>query len=207
MLSVSKENELLKKGFELVVGIDEVGRGCWAGNMYMVGFLFSQDTKYIEGINDSKLLSKKTREAFFPLLSQNEHIIHVTSVERIDEIGLKKAIDESLKKIIDIISARYEGKKILFLVDGKFAGNWLGNVHFIVKGDRKVYSIAAASIIAKVERDRYMCEIAKKYPNFGFERHVGYGTKIHREAIESLGLTKLHRKSFKPIKDYLSMSE
>ena len=105
--------------------------------------------------------------------------------------------------LIQDISEIFSDKQIIFLVDGHFSGDWDDNVEFITKGDQKVYSIAAASIVAKVERDMWMAEQAKVFPDYDFENNVGYGTRKHIEALQKCGICPIHRRSYKPIKKLL----
>ncbi|HEC66342.1 MAG TPA: ribonuclease HII, partial [bacterium] len=126
--------------------------------------------------------------------------IHEISVEDIDKEGIGKAVENGIRTIIEEL----DKPDIYFLVDGRFKNLEKKNVKSIIGGDDKVYSIGAASICAKVFRDRLMMELGKKYSEYGFENHVGYGTKKHSDAIKKYGVTEIHRRSFKPIKNYLS---
>lgn len=200
MLKPDYESMLLKNRYDLIVGIDEVGRGCWAGALYMCGFVYKKGQKVVENVNDSKVVSKKNREMIADQLCKDEFLIEIITVDEIDRQGLGKAMHAGLENLIKKLSIKFKDKKIKFLIDGYFSGNWGDDVEFVTKGDSKVYSIASASIIAKVTRDACMSELSKDYPNFDFEKHVGYGTKMHMNAIVKFGITEIHRKSFKPIK-------
>lgn len=199
-LKTTFEKKYFEQGFNLIVGIDEVGRGCFAGPMYFCAFLFFLGDSGYEGIIDSKQLSKKSRESMAVLLSSKFFFLEIIKNQRIDELGLKDAMNKALLNLIDRIENKYKNRRIAFLIDGYFKGEWNENIFFITRGDAKVYSIAAASILAKVFRDSFMCDIATKYPVYGFEKNVGYGTCKHINAMRHYGLCSLHRKSFKPCK-------
>lgn len=199
-LNLDYEKALIAKGTDVVIGIDEVGRGCWAGPMYMTGFEIRVDSPLINGINDSKKISKLKRNDLYTKLASASYYTNKKSANEIDGVGLGKAINFALKEILEYYSKLYAEQNIKFLVDGNFAGDWDKNIEFIPKGDSKIYSIATASIIAKVERDNHMANLDKQFPKYGFKNHVGYGTKAHREALEKYGVLPVHRKSYKPIK-------
>ena len=169
-------------------GIDEAGRGPIAGPLVFAGVLLQNE---IEGLNDSKKLSEKRREALFEKIKESsEYFIYKVEAQKIDTIGLSKAIQESLLAIKAHFGA------IEYLFDGKATFDVSG-LHTMIQADGKVASVSAASILAKVTRDREMVEFAKIYPEYGFEKHKGYGTKAHLEAIAKYGYTPIHRKSFK----------
>lgn len=205
MLDLSYEKKLFKEGYDYVVGIDEVGRGCWAGPMYMCAYIVNDQYELVDGVNDSKKVSKKKRGLIYQELIKGEYLIEKVKANKIDEFGLGKSVLMALGSLIDQIQSKFESKKIKILVDGYFKGDWPSCVEFIVKGDSKAYSIAAAAILAKVERDELMVGIGRKYPEYGFESHVGYGTKQHREALNLCGVTDIHRISYKPVKKLLKM--
>lgn len=196
-LNFEVESELIKQGFDLVVGIDEVGRGSLAGPMYMAGYISSPRTQIIRNVNDSKKLSKVKRELIQSRVNPDDYYICASSNIEIDNIGLGAVLKKSLSNIINFCRIKFSDKKIKFLVDGQFAGEWENDVEFIVKGDSKVYSIAIASIVAKVLRDKLMFEYNTKYPEYEFDRNVGYGTAKHLKAIQTHGLSHLHRRSFR----------
>jgi ribonuclease HII len=197
MLNFEVESKLFQQGFDLVVGIDEVGRGCLAGSLYMVGFVSSSQTQVLPNVNDSKKLSQPKRENIFNQVNSNEYYLCASSNKEIDELGLGPVLRSSLQDIIEYFQNKYPNLKIKYLVDGKFSGEWGRDIEFITKGDSKIYSIAMASIIAKVLRDRYMHEQSINYPNYRFDKNVGYGTAEHIKAINEYGLCSLHRVSFK----------
>lgn len=201
------ERKLLKQGYDIVVGIDEAGRGPLAGPVGVAGFIFSNEnsTKILKGVQDSKKLIRKKRALIYKRILEKklEYISKISNAKKIDELGIGKTIEYNIKSIISEISQRYQQQRIYFLIDGYFACKFDCEYEFIKKGDAKFYSIAAASIIAKQERDAVMFEIAKKYPQYGFEKHVGYATKLHRINLKKYGPSDIHRKSFKPVADLL----
>ncbi len=172
----------------IICGIDEAGRGPMAGPLVMAGVVLEKD---IKGLNDSKKLSAKKRELLFDEITQNSKykIVKVNNV-LIDEKGLSWAIKYCLKEIISNLSAdRY-------IFDGNTSFGIIG-VESLIKGDEKIKQISAASILAKVTRDKIMVEMAQKYPQYGFEKHKGYITKAHIENVKKFGYSDIHRKSYK----------
>jgi len=169
-------------------GIDEAGRGCIAGPLVVAGVIL---TNTINGLNDSKKLTEKKRNLLYNNIIQNSmyHIVF-TSNTIIDKIGLSKSIQNSLKEIMKKLNTEE------YLFDGNTSFN-ISNLKHKIKADIDVPQVSAASILAKVSRDRYMCEIASKYPQYNFEKHKGYGTKAHVESMREFGLCNLHRVSFK----------
>jgi len=169
-------------------GIDEAGRGPFAGPLSVAGVVLLEN---IEGLNDSKKLTEKKREKLFDSILENSlnHIVF-TSPQEIDRLGLSKCLQNSIQEIMKAIKAKQ------YLMDGNTAFG-IQNLDFLIKADAKIEEVSAASILAKVSRDRYMCEIANKYPEYGFEKHKGYGTKIHTDAIMKYGYCDLHRRTFK----------
>jgi ribonuclease HII len=169
-------------------GIDEAGRGPYAGPLVVAGVVLNSN---IEELNDSKKLSEKKREILYDKIIQNSnyHIVFKTNDE-IDALGLSLCLKNSIEEIMQNV------KSDEYLMDGNTTFG-VDDLKFLVKADAKIAEVSAASILAKVSRDRYMCEIAKKYPNYGFEKHKGYGTKVHTQAIKEFGYSKIHRKSFK----------
>lgn len=182
----------------MILGIDEVGRGPWAGPL-VVGAVVLGDTS-IEGLTDSKKLTKKRREALDLIIRENGSVGlgWVSSVE-IDEVGLSAALKLATIRAVEQVKAPYHE----IIIDGTI--NFLkettkgSHVTTLAKADLLIPSVSAASIVAKVARDNYMADQAQLYPGYGFEKHVGYGTAVHKHAIQTLGLTPLHRRSFKPI--------
>lgn len=183
----------LRHQYSVVCGIDEAGRGPLAGDVYAAAVIFDEST-VIDGINDSKKLTEKKREQLFDEIKEKAraYCIATASIAEIEEINILAAAMLAMKRA-------YEGLGIsadVVLVDGNKLPPIEGNVKTVVKGDATSASIAAASILAKVARDRYMDELAKQYPQYGFEKHKGYGTKAHYEAVDKYGLCPIHRPSF-----------
>jgi ribonuclease HII len=172
-------------------GIDEAGRGPLAGPLCFAGCIL---TKEIKGLGDSKKLTEAKREALFDELLQGS-IYHIVwhSAKEIDELGLSACIKRSLTEIKSTICA----ERYLFDGNSRFG---VDGLETMVKADAQVQEVMAASILAKVSRDRLMVELDAKYPNYGFASHKGYGTAAHIEAIRRYGLGELHRESFKPKK-------
>jgi len=172
----------------ILCGIDEAGRGCLAGPLVVAGVILKDE---VEGLGDSKKLSEKRREALFEKIIQNaEYEIVFTDNNTIDEIGLSLAIKNSIIQIMTVLNPTKT------IMDGNTTFGVKG-VEAIIKADDKIKEVSAASILAKVSRDRYIVEQAKNYPLYQFEKHKGYGTKLHRELIKEHGYCELHRKSFK----------
>ena len=186
------EEEFYKSGIQLIGGIDEAGRGPLAGPVVVACAVMPKDSM-IEGVNDSKKVSEKKREKLYDEITSSAIAWGVGIIDQveIDDINIlnatKKGLTESLKEL--------EIKPDLILVDELTGIDTLGIPYrSIIKGDAKSYSIAAASIIAKVTRDRIMRQWDELYPQYGFEKHKGYGTKMHIEAIKEYGICPLHRK-------------
>jgi len=176
------------------VGIDEAGRGAWAGPLAAAAVLVD-DSCRLDGVTDSKKLTKAKREQLFQVIQQNALQIGVgfVSAYQIDTIGLQEANRLAMERALAQISGSYDK----LVIDGHIV--YLPGAQAIIGGDGKDIAIGAASIVAKVLRDRYMTIMAGMHPDYGFEKHVGYGTALHRNAIEMLGLSSLHRLSFKPV--------
>lgn len=187
------ENEAKNKGYNVICGVDEAGRGPLAGPVFAAAVILPEG-HIIEGVNDSKKLSEKKRDLLFDKIIDECvcYSIGTASEREIDEINILQATFLAMKRAVDGL----EIKPDLALVDGNQIPPVNADVLTIVKGDGKSASIAAASIIAKVSRDRYMIELAKQYPQYEFERHKGYGTKLHYEKIAEHGICEAHRKTF-----------
>lgn len=193
----------------VVAGVDEAGRGPWVGPVVAGCAVFlnrSVDSRLLDNLNDSKKLSKKKREMLYDLLWVEKEKgnlllgIGEASAQEIDEINILNASFLAMKRAIMASGATPD----MVLVDGNREPKDFGfNVKAVVKGDAKSYSISAASILAKVYRDRLMEEMAKKYTGYGFEKNAGYGTKAHVEGLKKFGVTPEHRKSYAPIKAFL----
>ena len=188
------ENNWHKKGKKLVCGIDEAGRGPLAGPVVVAAVIMPEDS-FIEGVNDSKKVSEKKREKLYDEITENaiSWSVGIIDQNEIDELNILNAT----KKGLTIALTELKEKPDIILVDALTKIDTLGIPYeSIIKGDAKSYSIAAASIIAKVTRDRIMRQWDEIYPQYGFINHKGYGTKAHIDAIKQYGLCPLHRKSF-----------
>ena len=188
------ENDLRNKGYKYICGIDEAGRGPLAGPVVVASVIMPENSM-IEGVNDSKKVSEKKREKLYDLILEEaiSYGVGIIGQDEIDEINIlnatKKGLTTSLKELTQ--------KPDLIIVDALTHIDTLGTPYeSIIKGDAKCYSISAASIIAKVTRDRIMREWDEVYPQYGFKQHKGYGTSKHIAAIKEYGLCPIHRKSF-----------
>ena len=199
-LTPSQEIDLISKGYDLIVGIDEAGRGPWAGPVAVGFFFYFTGVTAVDGVNDSKTLNSKSRgQIISPLLEDNRNFCLLGTPKQIDKLGIGNTIEELISKGIGQIRNREKGRKILFLIDGYFTREFDAKYELVKKGDSKYYSIAAASIIAKETRDNLMLNYAEEFPEYGFEKHMGYGTKFHNLMLEEFGPCEIHRKSFKPV--------
>jgi ribonuclease HII len=183
---------------KLIVGIDEVGRGAWAGPVVAAAVILPLETNF-EGLNDSKLVTARRRESLELEIREIALAIGVGWVEapEIDEHGLSWAIKESGLRALADMASPYD----IIMLDGN--SNYLSpeyNSVAVVRADSLMIPVAAASIIAKVARDKRLVELARELPNYGFEQHKGYGTALHRGQLEIHGVTKYHRKSYAPLK-------
>jgi len=188
------EEDLHKKGFKYICGIDEAGRGPLAGPVVIASVIMPEDSK-IEGINDSKKISEKKREKLYDLILEEaiSYGVGIVGQDVIDDINILNATKKGLTMSLQELTKKPD----LILVDALNKIDTLGIPYeSIIKGDAKSYSIAAASIIAKVTRDRIMRQWAEIYPQYEFEKHKGYGTANHIKAIKEFGLCPLHRRSF-----------
>lgn len=186
------EKNLVNKGYS-VSGIDEVGRGPLAGPLFVGIYQINKDSKIIEGVNDSKKLSEKKREYIYNLLTEDENLYSTESINEreIDKIGIVMAIKTAMEKVSANI------KSDITLIDGLFKDKFnIDNYKTEIKGDSIHYSIAAASIIAKVQRDKLMIELSKIYPEYDFKNNKGYGTKTHIEALKKYGPCEIHRNTY-----------
>lgn len=180
----------------IIVGIDEVGRGCWAGPLVAGAVILKHP---IVGLADSKVLTKQRRTELAQQIEAEALAFGLGWVapEFIDMYGLTLSVQRAMQQALAAINAPYDS----VIIDGNY--NYLPHepkASVLIKADATVPAVSAASIIAKVARDHYMELAAKGYPGYGFERHVGYGTKLHIAGLETLGVCALHRKSFKPIR-------
>ena len=191
MYTIEREKRI--EGKTLIAGVDEAGRGPLAGPVYAAAVILPQDF-IIEGLNDSKKLTEKRREELYDVIIQNAVAYSIFSVDekRIDEINILNATYEAMNGAVNSLSVVPD----YVLIDGNSIKGMEIEYETVVKGDAKSASIAAASILAKVARDRYITEIAATYPQYGFEKHKGYGTAAHTEAILKYGPSPIHRRTF-----------
>lgn len=195
------EIELMDKGYSLIAGVDEVGRGPLAGPVVAAACIFDRDVDIV-GIDDSKKLSEKKREQFFDEIKDKAlaYGIGEASCEVIDEINILEATKLAMKKAIEEADKMLESKgrdRIQIVIFDAVKINDLKKEQMsVIKGDQTYFSVAAASILAKVTRDNLMKEYDKVYPEYGFASNKGYGTKAHYEGIKKAGITEIHRKSF-----------
>ncbi len=200
----SFERAAQRKGFEIVAGVDEVGRGPWAGPVYAAAAIL--DTRALArsglaSLDDSKKLSEARRESLFERLSESAIVgIGLCSVEEIDRINILQASLLAMKRAVAALPVQPH----YVLVDGNKAPDLACPCETIVEGDARSYSIAAASIVAKVTRDRVMVELAKSFPGYAWESNKGYGTAAHRAGLDRFGVSEHHRRSFAPISHRLS---
>lgn len=187
------EKEAIGEGFTLVCGIDEAGRGPLCGPVCAAAVILPIDCE-IEGINDSKKLTEKKRELLFDVIREKavDYSIAMATAEEIDEINILQATFLAMRRAYDGLNHKPD----IALIDGNQKPHLPCEERTIVKGDAKSISIAAASILAKVTRDRYMKELDEKYPDYLFAQHKGYGTKLHYEKIVEHGICPEHRKTF-----------
>lgn len=193
MVDYSIENEYREKGFDIICGVDEAGRGPLAGPVYAAAVILPSDC-VIEGLNDSKKLTEKKREALFDKIKEKALAYGIASADEkeIDEINILNATFLAMKRAIASLSVRPD----LALIDGNQKPHTDIEEVTVIKGDAKSMSIAAASVLAKVSRDRFMLEMAEKYPQYEFAKHKGYGTKLHYEKIAQYGVCDIHRRTF-----------
>lgn len=180
-----------------IVGVDEAGRGPLAGPVVAAAVRLKSYCDRLQEINDSKKLTEKKREKLFDIINECFYVgVGISTVEEIDSLNILNATFLAMRRAIENLKLE-KNEDILVLVDGNFTiREYNGKQEAVIKGDAKSLSIAAASIIAKVTRDRMMVAESDKYPKYHFEKHKGYGTKAHREAIMTFGPLDIHRKTF-----------
>ncbi len=181
---------------EKVIGVDEAGRGPLAGPVFAAAVLIKNKTDFLKDIKDSKLIAEKKREDLFDKIANSEEItfsVACSGPKLVDEVNVLEATKKAMEEAIDELETRGH----LIIVDGDFSLEIKEKQKSIIKADETVLECSAASIVAKVSRDRFMREMDEKFPGYGFARHKGYPTKEHKEAIKRLGPCPIHRKSFK----------
>jgi ribonuclease HII len=187
------EKEFTADGWRLVCGVDEAGRGCLAGPVFAAAVILPLGLT-IDGLNDSKQLTAGKREALFDIIAEKAVTFAVASASaaEVDDVNILNATFLAMNRAIDRLSPQAE----VALIDGNRAAGIHCLNKTIVDGDARCASIAAASIMAKVSRDKYMCELSAQYPEYMFERHKGYGTVLHYERLRTYGPSEIHRSTF-----------
>ena len=193
MPDYSLENKYSEMGYKVICGVDEAGRGPLCGPVYAAACVLPEGL-FIEGLNDSKKLTEKKREALFDVIRENAiaYCIASASVEEIDELNILEADLLAMRRAIEGLSVKAD----FALIDGNINRGFSIDSAAIIKGDATSMSIAAASILAKVARDRICAELDAEYPEYKIAKHKGYGTKEHKEALFKYGPSPIHRKQF-----------
>ena len=186
-------DKAVRNDYAVICGVDEAGRGPLAGDVYAAAVILDDDVR-IDGLNDSKKLSEKKRELLYDeiISKAKAYCVATASVAEIEEFNILQATFMAMRRAVEGLGITLD----IALIDGNREPELNCPVRTVVKGDGLSASIAAASILAKVSRDRYMAEIAEKYPEYCFEKHKGYGTKLHNEMILKYGPSPVHRMSF-----------
>ena len=190
---LAMEMRLHEEGYRLICGVDEAGRGPLAGPVYAAAVILPENT-VIDGLNDSKKLTEKKREELFDVIRDRalDFGIASASQQEIDDVNILNAVYLAMNRAVRQMRTAPD----LLLIDGNRDKGIEGPSHCVVKGDATCACIAAASVLAKVSRDRFMYEMAERFPQYGFEKHKGYGTALHYEKLREFGPCELHRKSF-----------
>lgn len=193
MLDYSYENDAHNQGYTIVCGVDEAGRGPLAGPVFAGAVVLPENYTH-EILNDSKKLSEKKRDLVYDDIIRDAVAwsVGMATEQEIDDINILNATFLAMKRAVDGLNIKPD---LAFIDGNRYANTGVKEVT-IVKGDSKCMSVAAASIIAKVSRDRFMQEVDKQYPQYQFSKHKGYGTKLHYEMIEQFGISPVHRKTF-----------
>ncbi len=196
------EERLWSEGYKLVLGLDEAGRGPLAGPVVAGGVVITKESEIIPTVRDSKKMTEKQREEAFGKIQKSvlAYGVGIVGSSEIDKVGIQEAVLKAMTIVLEVIEAKLNERVDYIIGDGT---NILSIPRYkmekIKQGDLLHYSISAGSVLAKVTRDRIMREYHERYPEYGFDTHVGYGTKKHIEAIRKFGITEIHRKSFAPI--------
>ncbi len=193
MLDFSYETEAHKKGYKVVCGVDEAGRGPLAGPVFAAAVILPENYSH-EILNDSKKLSEKKRDLVYDDIVRDAvaYSVGIATEKEIDDINILNATFLAMKRAVEGLNIKPD---FAYIDGNQYPKTGVTEVT-IIKGDSKCMSVAAASIIAKVSRDRFMMEIAEQYPEYEFKKHKGYGTKLHYEMIEKYGVSPVHRRSF-----------
>lgn len=192
-VTLSEFDDTYREKYDLVCGCDEAGRGPLAGDVFAAAVIFDKYT-VIEGVNDSKKLTAKKREELFDEIVDKalDFSIQCATVEEIEKFNILNCAMLAMKRAVEAMKTRPD----ICLIDGNKTPDLECETVAVVKGDAKSQAVAAASILAKVARDRYMLEMAKQYPQYQFEKHKGYGTKLHYQMLDMYGESPIHRPSF-----------
>lgn len=183
----------LRKDYPILCGVDEAGRGPLAGDVYAAAVILGEGVT-IEGLNDSKKLSEKKREELYDIIIEkaDAYCVATATVEEIDTLNILQATMLAMKRAVEGLGVKPDHA----LIDGNKIPPIECGAEYVIKGDARSASIAAASVLAKVSRDRYMKKIAEEYPQYAFEQHKGYGTKFHYEKLREHGISDVHRRTF-----------
>ena len=189
----------------MIAGVDEAGRGPWAGPVFAAAVVLPADTEIFKGVYDSKGLSAKKREQWFEIICKHSisYAVAEVSAAIIDEINILQATMLAMQRAI----AGLEGNLTQVLIDGNQCPENIPHAKAIINGDKKILQISAASILAKVCRDRHMQTLDKNYPEYAFAQHKGYGTKLHQQNLRLYGPCKEHRYSYKPIQALVKINK
>ncbi len=211
--SFKEEKKLWRAGYKLVACFDEAGRGPLAGPVVAAAAVILPDAAKnakrqnikLRQVKDSKKLSAQRRGEIYTFIIKDPHIkwgIGIVSEKIIDKINVLEATKLAMQKAFAALESKLTRRIDFLIIDGNFSLDLPRNQKAIIKADEKVFSCSVASIIAKVTRDRIMARLHKKYPEYGFDRHKGYPTKLHKEMLKKYGAAKVHRKTFRPVTEY-----
>lgn len=204
--TISLEKELWEKGYAFVAGVDEAGKGPWAGPVTAGAVVITDISQIVKSVRDSKLMTSLQREKTYEEILKKSvaYGIGIVEADEIDSIGIDWAVKKAMLLALTGAESQLSGKLSFVIVDGSKTKRLEEYPTMrILKGGLYHYSIAAGSILAKITRDRIMQDFSLVYPEYGFDRHVGYGTKLHQEALKRYGPCEIHRKSYSPIRALL----
>lgn len=204
--TISLEQSLWQQGYINVAGVDEAGKGPYAGPVTAGAVVIHNNKQVVESVRDSKLMNRKQREEAFEKICESSSAfgIGIVDTKEIDTVGIDLAVKKAMLLALHAIEKKFRLQISFVIIDGsKTKPLERYPSKRILRGGLYHYSISAGSILAKVTRDRIMLDMAHKYPQYGFEKHVGYGTKLHQHALEEYGPCEIHRKSYGPIKKLL----
>ncbi len=206
-MNLEQEKKIWKKGFEVIGGLDEAGRGPIAGPVTAAAVVVEKDweiPEVLEQVKGSKQLSRRKREEIYQVLNaspQVEWATSRTSSTVIDRINILEATKLAMKRAVDNLNRRLKGSTDFLMIDGNFEIDTDLEQQSFIKGDQSIFLIAAASIVAKVSRDRSMKRYHRRFPKYRFDKHKGYPTEFHRQKVKELGACKIHRQTFKPVRN------